>query len=51
MPEEAMHNNHISIADLYPELTVAQQQEAEYHLTRYLEIACGIFERTQDLTE
>lgn len=41
----------ISIGDLYPELSPEQQAEAEYYLTRYLEIVRKIFERTQNLTE
>jgi hypothetical protein len=41
----------ITIADLYPQLTKEQQTEAEYYLTRYLEIVRGIFERSRNLTE
>jgi hypothetical protein len=51
MPEDGTHNKQISIADLYPELIEAERQEAEYNLTRYLEIVRGIFERTKNLTE
>ena len=40
-----------TVGDLYPELTKEQQVEAEYFLTRYLEIIRGIFERNQNLTE
>ena len=42
-----------AIANLYPELTSEQQAEAEYYLTRYLEIVQRIFERleAENLTE
>ena len=41
----------MSIADLYPDLTSDQQKEAEFHLTRYLEVVRRIFERTKNLTD
>lgn len=46
-------DNNITFAELYPELTPAQQTEAEYYLTRYVEILWGIFMRLQqqNLTE
>lgn len=34
----------ITIADLYPDLSLDEQQEAEYRLLRYLEAVKEIFE-------
>lgn len=33
------------IAELYPELSAAEQQEAEYYLVRYFAVVKRIFER------
>ena len=41
----------ITIADLYPDLTPEQQEEAEYYLTRYLDLVRRIYERNLNLTE
>jgi hypothetical protein len=38
-------NGRITIGDLYPELSLEQQAEAEYHLLRYLALVKRIFER------
>lgn len=35
----------ITIADLYPDLSPAEQSEAEYRLLRYLAVVKEIFER------
>jgi hypothetical protein len=46
MPEKSLKNeNEITIADLYPELSVEQQAEAEYYLSGYLGVVRRIFER------
>jgi hypothetical protein len=37
----------MTIAEIYPELTLEQQEEAEFFLLRYLEIVRRIFERTR----
>lgn len=34
-----------TIVELYPELSLAQQKEAEYFLTRYLDLVRRIYER------
>lgn len=39
------HNHEPTIAELYPELSSAEQQEAEYYLVRYFAIIKRIFER------
>lgn len=41
----------ITIETLYPNLTPEQQAEAEYYLSRYIEVIRGIFERNQNLTK
>lgn len=45
--ETGKEENNVTFAELYPELTPAQQAEAEYYLTRYVEVIQGIFERLQ----
>jgi hypothetical protein len=35
-----------SIADLYPDLSRAEQDEAETNLAAYIEVICQIVERT-----
>jgi hypothetical protein len=37
--------NKLNIADLYPDLTFEQQEEAEHFLTRYVDLVRQIFER------
>ena len=44
-------NPQVTIQDLYPELTPAEQSEAAYYLGRYFEVVRGIFERVQNLTD
>lgn len=38
-------NGRITIGDLYPELSLKQHAEAEYHLLRYLALVKRIFDR------
>jgi hypothetical protein len=38
------------IGELYPELNAEQRAEAEYYLTRYVEIVRRIYERVNGLT-
>lgn len=47
MPEKHFQQSdgEITIADLYPDLTLEQQQEAEYLLLRYLAVVKSIFEQ------
>lgn len=40
----------LPIAELYPDLTLEQQQEAEYFLTQYLETIHRIYEESENLT-
>jgi hypothetical protein len=44
--QDDTENQPITIEALYPNLTPEQRAEAEYYLTRYLEVIRGIFERT-----
>jgi len=41
----------ITVADLYPDLSVEQQQEAAYYLSRYVELVRRVLERSQNLTK
>lgn len=43
----------LTFVELYPDLTPAEQAEAEYYLTRYVEVMHSIFTRLQqqNLTE
>jgi RIO-like serine/threonine protein kinase len=38
---------HLTISDLYPDLTPAQQQDAEYFLRRYIDLIKRIYERVE----
>ena len=40
----------ITISDLYPELTSAEQTEAALHLRQYIDVVCEIYERRVGLT-
>lgn len=40
-------DNRLPIAELYPELNQAEQEESEYFLTRFLEIMHDIFQENQ----
>lgn len=40
----------LPIAEMYPDLSPEEQQEAEYYLTRYFEIIHSIFEEKYGLT-
>jgi hypothetical protein len=46
MPEKDYRkfDGDITIADLYPDLSPAEQQEAEYRMLRYLAVVKEIFE-------
>lgn len=48
---QEIDEENLTIADLYPELTEAEQAEAEENLKRYLQVIWRIFERNQNLTE
>lgn len=50
-PHLPKQKNRITVKDLYPELSSEEQSEAEFFLTRYLEIVRRIFERTRRLTD
>lgn len=41
----------ITWAELYPELSPEQLEEARYYLTQYLELVRRIYERTHGLTD
>jgi hypothetical protein len=41
----------LSITDVYPDSTPEEQAEADYYLTRYLNLVRSIFERVSNLTE
>jgi len=43
MPED--NKNEITVADLYPDLSPEQQQEAKYRMLRYLAVVKDIFEQ------
>jgi len=47
-PDSTQSN--IDFSDLYPELTPEQLAEAEYNLTRYIDVVRRIYERVNDLT-
>jgi hypothetical protein len=40
----------IDLSDVYPELTSEQLAEAEYNLTRYVDVIRRIYERVNRLT-
>jgi trans-aconitate methyltransferase len=39
---------HLTISDLYPNLTPAQQQDAEYFLRRYIDLIKRIYSRQKN---
>ena len=41
----------LQISDLYSDLSEAQQAEAEYYLTGYIDVVRRIFERVHNLTD
>jgi hypothetical protein len=53
MQEKSNHSkpDKLRISDLYPNLTEAEQAEAEYYLTGYIEVVRRIFERVHNLTD
>ena len=50
MSVKNINEQNITIAELYPELTKEQQEEATYYMARYLDVVQRIFERVNDLT-
>jgi len=50
-PEKYQSEPQITVADLYPDLSVEEQQEAAYYLSRYVELVRRVLERTQNLTK
>ena len=46
-----LEKQEITISDLYPDLTEAQQAEAEYYLNGYIDVVRRIFERVHNLTD
>jgi hypothetical protein len=50
-----MDNNpiqeNIDLGDLYPNLTPEELAEAEYNLTRYVDVVRRIYKRVKNLTE
>jgi len=40
----------LPIAEMYPDLTLDEQAEAEFYLTRYFEVIHSIFEEKHGLT-
>lgn len=53
MEEKTSHikSDKLRISDLYPDLTEAQQAEAEYYLSGYINVVRRIFERVHNLTD
>lgn len=49
--KETADEAEVTIADLYPGLTREQQEEAEYYLTRYLDLVRRISGRGVNLTD
>jgi hypothetical protein len=53
MQEKTSHKkpDKLRVSDLYPNLTEAEQAEAEYYLTGYIDVVRRIFERVHNLTD
>lgn len=51
MSGQNINEQNITTAELYPELTKEQQEEAAYYMARYLAVVQRIFERVNNLTE
>lgn len=51
MSGQNMNEQDITIAELYPDLTREQQEEASYYMARYLAVVQRIFERVNNLTD
>jgi hypothetical protein len=51
MQENPPLQENIDLSDLYPDLTPEELAEAEYNLTRYIDVVRRIYERVNDLTE
>lgn len=50
MPQEKQKNYRLPVEQLYPELSPGQLAEAEYFLTKYLEVIFRITVENSDLT-
>jgi coenzyme F420-reducing hydrogenase alpha subunit len=51
MPDNNPTQENIDLGGLYPNLTPEELAEAEYNLTRYIEVVRRIYERVNNLTE
>jgi len=51
MSEENHLKENVDLSGLYPDLTPEELAEAEYNLTRYLDVIKRIYERVNNLTE
>lgn len=51
MEEKNNPQQNIDLSDVYPELTPEQLAEAEYNLTRYVDVIRRIYERVNKLTD
>jgi coenzyme F420-reducing hydrogenase alpha subunit len=51
MPDIKPIQQNIDLGGLYPNLTPEELAEAEYNLTRYVEVVRRIYERVNNLTE
>jgi hypothetical protein len=51
MGEENDAKQNIDLSGVYPELTPEQLAEAEYNLTRYVDVVRRIYERVNKLTD
>jgi hypothetical protein len=51
MSGQNTNKQNITIAELYPELTKEQREEAAYYLARYVDVVQRIFERVNNLTD
>jgi hypothetical protein len=50
MEENERDEEITDIGELYPELTAEQRAEAEYYLSRYVDVVRRIYERVNGLT-
>ena len=51
MPDNNPLQENINLAGLYPTLTPEELAEAEYNLSRYIDVVRRIYERANNLTE
>lgn len=50
MKEKDSHKERVDLSGLYPDLTPEELAEAEYNLTRYIDLVCRIYEQSHHLT-